>query len=185
MLAKSRRRSSVDQIREVPDPGSRCAAGQATQHFSSGCGIEEHGCAPTPPPKNTQPDERLRAKCEPRSSAASSGTSPEKSTASSPTRHQPRTAPGYAADANNMASPSPRPPELSEPTPAVSQHSSSAETTTTNSLPAINTGLLNNRLANHRSIVGFGLCCRCGGSCYEDSSGCEVVGAGESVSDAA
>ncbi len=36
-----------------------------------------------------------------------------------------------------------------------------------------------------RDFVGFGRCGRCGGSCYEDSSGCEVVGVGEPVSDAA
>ena len=91
------------------------------------------GYATTLPPKNTWHGARGKERAAPRSSAASSSTSPHRSTDSSPTRHQPRTAPGSAADVNTPTSPSPRPPNNSEPTPAASPHSNTAETTTTNS----------------------------------------------------
>ena len=85
------------------------------------------------------------------------GTSPEKSTASSPTRHQPRTAPAYAPTAEMPASPSPTPPKPSEPTPPASQNSNEAATTTTTSLPDTRDGSEptnppRHRFDNRRSI---------------------------------
>ena len=56
-------------------------------------------CVPTLPPKTTSPDDGPRARSEKRPSAASSGTSPERSTGSSLTRHQPELAPPCAASA--------------------------------------------------------------------------------------
>ena len=101
------------------------STGAATAKPTRRCGGSlPPGYATTLPPNNTWPNEKPKERTEKRSSAASSGTSPERSTGSSLTRRQPRTAPGYAAAANKPASPSPRPPNRSEHIPAVSQPSS-------------------------------------------------------------
>ena len=100
-------------------PGRQPASQQRTM-----ADAQPPGYAPTLPPKNMLPDAKQKERAAPRSSDTSNGTSPHKSTASSSTRHQPRTARNSAADANKPTSPSPKPPTLSEPTPAASQHSS-------------------------------------------------------------
>ena len=105
---------------------------------------------------------RGKQRTEKRSSAASSGTSPHRSTDYSPTRHQPRTAPAYATSANKAVSPSPRPLKPSEPTPPASQNSNEASTTTTSSLPDTRPGSEptnppRHRFDNRRSILGMGV----------------------------
>ena len=77
---------------------------------------------------------------------------------------QPRTARSCAPYANKAASPSPKPPTLSEPTLPASQKSNAAETTTTSSLPDTRTGSEptnpphHHRFDNHRSINAAVIC---------------------------
>ena len=89
-------------------------------------------CATTRPPSHTSKNARPKAKPAERSSAASKGTSPERSTTYSPTHHQHPTAPTYAPYAKKPRSTSPTPPKRSKPTPPSSHNSNEASDTTIN-----------------------------------------------------